>query len=230
MTDDATPRDGPQRRPNADEVMKPVLVSVFVVLVVVGIAAAGAHYVGEPYNTSFLRHPIIVALHVVLGGVYLLLVPLQFVAGIRARRVGYHRGAGRVLVGVASIVGATALFMALVIPFSGRPEQIIVGFFAGFFLVALAKSVRHVRAGRVRLHREWMIRSVSVALSISTMRLNLHPVAYPRRQPNRRTGANPFDRVVYDRACDARAGGRALDSLDPRQRHAGGWSGERCVK
>ena len=175
MTDDATPRDGPQRRPNADEVMKPVLVSVFVVLVVVGIAAAGAHYVGEPYNTSFLRHPIIVALHVVLGGVYLLLVPLQFVAGIRARRVGYHRGAGRVLVGVASIVGATALFMALVIPFSGRPEQIIVGFFAGFFLVALAKSVRHVRAGRVRLHREWMIRSVSVALSISTMRLIFIP-------------------------------------------------------
>ena len=41
---------------------------VFGVLVLVGVGAAGAHYVGEPYNVGFLEHPVVVALHVVLGG------------------------------------------------------------------------------------------------------------------------------------------------------------------
>ena len=94
---------------------------------------------------------------------------------IRERWIWYHRAAGRCLVVVAGIVGATAFFLAVVIPFSGRAEQVIVGGFAVFFLVALAQSVRSIRAGRVTRHREWMIRSVSVALAISTMRLVFIP-------------------------------------------------------
>jgi Predicted membrane protein (DUF2306) len=98
-------------------------------LAIVGIAASATHYLYEPYNPGFLDFPTIVALHVVLGGLYLALAPFQFVKRIRSRHIGYHRRAGRVLVAIGLVVGATALFMGLVIPFSGWPEQVIIGLF-----------------------------------------------------------------------------------------------------
>jgi hypothetical protein len=54
-----------------------------------------------------------VALHVVLGGVYLVQAPFQFVKRIRSQHLGYHRWAGRLLVAVGLVVGVTALFMRL---------------------------------------------------------------------------------------------------------------------
>jgi hypothetical protein len=65
--------------------------------------------------------------------------------------------------------------MGLVIPFSGWPERVIIGLFGTLFLVALVKGFVHVRAGRVALHREWMIRAFAIGLSIATMRLIFIP-------------------------------------------------------
>ena len=45
--------------------------------------------------------------------------PFQFVRRIRSRHLAYHRRTGRILVAIGLVVGATALFMGLVIPFSG---------------------------------------------------------------------------------------------------------------
>ena len=92
-------------------------------LVIVGVGASVAHYLQEPYNPGFLDFPTVVALHVVLGGVYLALAPFQFVRRIRSRHLGYHRRVGRLLVAIGVVVGVTALFMGLVIPFSGWPER-----------------------------------------------------------------------------------------------------------
>ena len=61
--------------------------------------------------------------------------------------------------------------MGLVIPFSGWGERVIIGLFGTLFLVALLKGFVHVRAGRVALHREWMIRAFAIALAIATIRL-----------------------------------------------------------
>jgi hypothetical protein len=69
------------------------------------------------------------------------------------------------------VVGATALFMGLVIPFSGWGERVIIGLFGSLFLAALLKGFVHVRAGRVALHREWMIRAFAIALAVATIRL-----------------------------------------------------------
>jgi hypothetical protein len=73
------------------------------------------------------------------------------------------------------VVGVTALFMGLVIPFSGWPERVIIGLFGGLFLVSLVRGFVYVRAGQVNLHREWMIRAFAIALSIATMRLIFIP-------------------------------------------------------
>ena len=144
-------------------------------LALVGVAASAAHYLVEPYNPGFLEYPTIVAVHVVLGGIYMLFAPFQFVKRIRSRHLAYYRRMGRVLVALGLVVGATALFLGLVIPFSGWAERMLIGLFGGLFLFALGKGFVHVRAGRVAPHREWMIRAFAVALAIATQRLIFIP-------------------------------------------------------
>jgi uncharacterized membrane protein len=141
----------------------------------IGVGASAAHYLQEPYNPGFLHFPTIVALHVVLGGVYLALAPFQFVRRIRSRHLGYHRWAGRMLVSVGLVIGLSALFMALVIPKGGWPERVVIGLFGSLFLFALIKGFLNIRAGRVALHREWMIRAFAIGLAIATARLIFFP-------------------------------------------------------
>jgi hypothetical protein len=57
-----------------------------------GVVVAATHYLYEPYNPGFLEYPTIVALHVILGGLYLALAPFQFVRRIRSRHLGYIAG------------------------------------------------------------------------------------------------------------------------------------------
>ena len=157
-------------------------------LALVGIAASATFYLREPANAGFLDFPTIVALHVVLGGVYLLFAPFQFVMRIRSRHLGYHRRVGRLLVSIGLVIGTTALYMGLVIPFSGWIERMYIGLFGTFFILALIKGFVHIRAGRVASHREWMIRAFAIGLSIATQRLIFIPalliVSDPRSTPD----------------------------------------------
>jgi hypothetical protein len=140
-------------------------------LLMIGVGASASFYFRAHANPGFLDYPTIVALHVILGGAYLALAPFQFVKRIRSRWINYHRRAGRLLVAVGLVVGATGLFMAWVIPFAGWPERVVLGFFGILFCVALAKGYLHIRALQTRLHREWMIRAFALGLAIATTRL-----------------------------------------------------------
>jgi uncharacterized membrane protein len=152
-----------------------------------GVGAAATHYLYEPYNPGFLEYPTIVSLHVVLGGLYLALAPFQFVRRIRSRYLGYHRWAGRVLVSIGLVIGATGVFMGLVIPIAGWIERGYISVFGVLFLMAQLKGFLHVRAGRVALHREWMIRAFAIGLAVVTQRLIFIPallvVADPTQGP-----------------------------------------------
>jgi hypothetical protein len=152
-------------------------------LALIGVGASATFYLREPANPGFLDFPTIVALHVVLGAVYMLFAPFQFVKRIRSRHLGYHRWAGRVLVSIGLVVGATALFMGLVIPFSGWAEKVLIGLFGSLFLFALGRGFVHVRAGRVALHREWMIRAFAIALAIATQRVIFIPSLFVVADP-----------------------------------------------
>lgn len=148
---------------------------IVAVLALVGVAASITYFLREPANLGFLDYPAIVAAHVVLGAVYLAFAPFQFVQRIRARHLGYHRLMGRVLVAVGLVVGATALFIGLIIPFSGWAEQLLIAIFGSLFLFALVNGFVHIRAGRVAQHREWMLRAFAIGLSIATQRLIFIP-------------------------------------------------------
>lgn len=63
-------------------------------------------YAYTPYNPGYRTFPLITALHVILGGMYLALAPFQFIACIRSRWLSYHRWAGRFLVTIGVIVAA----------------------------------------------------------------------------------------------------------------------------
>jgi uncharacterized membrane protein len=172
------------------KVLRWPLAAVVSFLAFIGIAASATHYLYEPYNPGFLKYPTIVALHVILGGVYLLFAPFQFVKRIRSRHLGYHRWAGRLLFSIGVVVGMTALFMGLVIPFSGWIERVYTSLFGTFFILALVKGLVHIRAGRVASHREWMIRAFAIGLAIATQRLIFIPallvVADPAQGSSRR--------------------------------------------
>jgi uncharacterized membrane protein len=154
-----------------------ILIGVMVgFLALVGVGVSVAHFLREPYNEGFADHPVVTGLHVVLGGAYLALAPFQFVGRIRDRWIGHHRRAGRVLVSIGLVVGTTALFLALVVPFSGNWERLVNGPFALYLIFALVRGFQHIRAGRVALHREWMIRAFAIGLSIASMRLIFVPL------------------------------------------------------
>jgi len=141
-----------------------------------GVGAAVFHFMRPPYNEAFGQYPLIVNLHVILGAVYLLIGAFQFSPIIRNRWINYHRWAGRFLAITALIVGSSAIFMGLIIPFSGVPEQVIMGVFGTYYIASTIVAFISVRAGRIAQHREWMIRAFAVGSAVVTMRLIFTPL------------------------------------------------------
>ena len=152
-------------------------------LVLVSVAASVSYFVREPANLGFLDHPTIVGLHVVLGAVYIAVAPFQFIGRIRNRHRSYHRAAGRVLVTVGTVVGVTALFLGLVIPFSGWPESVLIAIFGTLFLFFLLRGYAHIRAKRVALHQASMMRAFAIALAPATQRVLFIPPLLVLKDP-----------------------------------------------
>lgn len=149
---------------------KPLNITVGI-LAVIALGAVGAHYFIPPISPGFLVFPVVVALHVIPAGFWMLLAPFQFVRRIRSRWLNYHRWTGRVLVALGLLIGLSALFMGWIIPVAGWPERVIIGFYGAFFLVALGKGFYHIRVRQTMLHREWMIRAFALTLAVATIRL-----------------------------------------------------------
>jgi hypothetical protein len=174
LTQTATPPLTPTRERSRGRA-RALLTGLVVVLALLGGAAVVSHFLSEPYNPAFVEHALITRTHVVLGGVYLLWAPFQFVARIRNRYPAYHRRSGRALVGIGLVVGVTALFLGVVIAFGGNAERVVIAAFGGLYLLALVLGLVRIRQGRVAQHREWMIRAFAIGLSVATMRLILIP-------------------------------------------------------
>ncbi len=108
--------------------------------------------------------------HVWLGVVSLLAGALQFRSDMRERRPGLHRWSGRVYVVTAC---ATALF-GFAIAFDhegGGPFAAVFAVIATLWIGTTAMGLSEARRHRFEEHREWMIRSYSVAYSTVVFRL-----------------------------------------------------------
>ena len=122
-------------------------------------------------DRRFAAHAVVTLLHVLPGGVFLVLAPFQLSSRIRNRHIRFHRWSGRILVLVGFVTVLTGLYFGLLMPYGGPAEALAIALVGGLFLTAVGKAVLAVRRGDVARHREWMIRAFAVTLGISTDRL-----------------------------------------------------------
>ncbi len=128
----------------------------------------------DALGVRYIEHPWVSLFHIVPGVLFLTFAPLQFVARIRRRRISIHRGSGRVLATLAAISGVLALVVNFLFPaFGGISTQSAVVFSSVLFLFSLSMAIRHILRKEVRQHREWMIRTFALALSVATQRVFL---------------------------------------------------------
>jgi hypothetical protein len=126
----------------------------------------------DAFGVRYVQHPWVALIHILPGLMFLILVPLQFVARIRRQNIGLHRWLGRVLIVCAAISGVFALAAAFIFPaYAGITTQSATVFFGVIYLVALAKAYVHIRHKRERLHHQWMIRAVALAMGVASIRI-----------------------------------------------------------
>ena len=155
-----------------------------VLLVVIGIAAVtrrtlvllwpilsgGKSNPAAVLDAGFARHMALTLIHILPGGLFFALAPLQFMPSIRQKHLQFHRWSGRVLVICGLIIGVTALVMSYTMNIGGPNETAATTLFAIVFLICLVKAYLYIRRKEVARHREWMIRAFGVGLGVATTR------------------------------------------------------------
>ncbi|MBC8021979.1 MAG: DUF2306 domain-containing protein [Burkholderiales bacterium] len=126
------------------------------------IAASAANLNGHPRATYA---------HLVPGALLFLLAPLQFSRRLRARHPAVHRWNGRFLLAMIVAGGVAGMYLGAAKPYGGALETLATTVFGGFFLFAAARGYAAIRARRIALHREWMIRMFAIAVGISVIRV-----------------------------------------------------------
>ncbi len=124
-----------------------------------------------PSDPRFTSSPLPVVVHILSAISYAGLGAFQFSTALRRRRPGWHRRAGRVLVGLGLAMALSGLWMTL---FS--PPQPGTGVLAHLFRIAFSSGLAAslvlglgaVRRGDVARHRAWMTRAYALALAAGT--------------------------------------------------------------
>jgi len=125
----------------------------------------------DRFDGRFAADPFVTMLHILPGGLFLILAPLQFSSRIRSRHIRFHRWSGRILVGAAIVTAPAGLYFGLLMPYGGLGEATATVFFGGLFVFSVGRAFVAIRRGQVARHREWMIRAFAIAIGISTVRV-----------------------------------------------------------
>jgi uncharacterized membrane protein len=150
--------------------------AALVALSLVPVRAGSARLVelsgGPPLLPPRVDAPSLVPLvvHIVSVIVYAVLGAFQFSAGLRRRRIGWHRTAGRLLVLVGLGVALSALWLTLFYPRTAGGDLLFVfRLLAGSGMAAsLVLGVTAIRRRDVARHRAWMTRAYALAMGAGT--------------------------------------------------------------
>ncbi|OLB34702.1 MAG: hypothetical protein AUH11_17345 [Acidobacteria bacterium 13_2_20CM_57_17] len=121
-------------------------------------------------DAHFAIHAILTLSHILPAMLFMVLGPLQFVRGLRAKYPQVHRRSGRIFLTASAVVGVTGLTMAFGKTIGGIDEKAAITLFGTFFLIALAKALWHALRREFAQHREWMIRGYAIGLAVATIR------------------------------------------------------------
>lgn len=116
--------------------------------------------------------PLALYAHLAGGALALALGPWQFSRQIRRRALAVHRWTGRTYLASVAVGGIGALGLA---PISqhGLVTHVGFGLLAVLWLLASACAYLRIRAGDIRGHRRWMIRSYALTFAAVTLRIYL---------------------------------------------------------
>jgi hypothetical protein len=120
-------------------------------------------------DEAFARRRVLTFVHIVPGLILVTFIPFQFSRSFRNRHLRMHRWMGRFAVSLGAIIGVSAVGL-LRDPVGGWLEVFCIVCFDALFLFSLAKAFWHARRHEIRAHREWMIRAMSVAVGVATVR------------------------------------------------------------
>jgi uncharacterized membrane protein YozB (DUF420 family) len=131
------------------------------------LAPAGAG--GEAAEVPF-AYLVAAALHAGFGTIYVVLGAFQFSAGLRRRRRGWHRAAGRVVVLAGLVVALTAVWLNQIDPHpqGGAPLYVLRLLFALALAFSIGWALRAILRRDVATHRAWMIRGFAIAVAAGT--------------------------------------------------------------
>jgi uncharacterized membrane protein len=141
--------------------------------VMIGIYALAfqARLVGAPtFHARFDEMPLFTAMHVVGGGIVLLVGGFQFVAGLRQKHPQLHRWMGRLYLSFVLIGGVGGLVMAPVSD-GGLVGHYGFGLLAVLWLYSGWHAYAAIRRGDVETHKAWMLRNFSLAFGAVTLRV-----------------------------------------------------------
>ena len=131
-----------------------------------------------PENARFFATPVPVVLHIISVTVYCLLGAFQFVPGIRRRRPGWHRAAGRLLVPSGLVAALTGLWMTLFYTLPKTDGELLMGLrlvFGSAMVASIVLGFAAIRRRDIVRHRMWMIRGYAIGLGAGTQVLTHVP-------------------------------------------------------
>jgi uncharacterized membrane protein len=125
-----------------------------------------------PDNAHFFATPLPIVVHVCSATVYLILGAFQFAPGIRRRRPGWHRSAGRLLIPCGIATASSGVWMVLFYPREDVFGEKLAGAFqigaASAWILFLVLGFAAIRRREVARHRAWMIRAYAIGSGTGT--------------------------------------------------------------
>ncbi|GIG62602.1 hypothetical protein Lfu02_69740 [Longispora fulva] len=109
-------------------------------------------------------------LHVVCGGLALLLSPVQFATRLRRRAPRLHRLTGRIVI-AAIVLGGTAGAVLAPMSLAGPIGTAGFGALAVLWVLFAIAAIRTARAGDLTAHRRWAVRAFAMTYAAVTLRL-----------------------------------------------------------
>ncbi len=135
---------------------------------------------GEPHEfvkPIYLERPLPIELHALAGITFWLLMPLQFSPRIRQRWPLWHRISGRIAVGSAMLLGASAIWLVAMNPPIGgaiRSANLVIS--GGLTVSMFGYAIWLARRREITRHRAWMMRAVGVTYGAATTAIIAIPV------------------------------------------------------
>lgn len=127
---------------------------------------------GELLRGLFARDAAGTVGHLLGGAAAIGIGAFQINERLRARGLGPHRWLGRIYV-LSVLAGGAAALVLSTRSVGGMTTHLGFGALAVCWIGTTIAGYRHIRAGYVEAHREWMLRSYALTLAAVTLRIYL---------------------------------------------------------